>query len=108
MSQRNRIKVACLAFFLAALFVELLSVDPVRTVRAFAEGPNPGHSGAPGELTCAVAGCHGGEPNTGPGHFEITGPSSYEAGKTYPITITHSTSDTSRRRWGFQLTALDS
>jgi Reeler domain len=108
MSQRNRIKVTCLALFSAALFVELLSANhTVRTVRAFAEGPNPGHSGAPGELTCAVSGCHGGEPNTGPGRFEITAPSSYEPGTTYQITVTHSTADNSRRRWGFQLTALD-
>lgn len=107
MSRKNIIKVTCLAFFLAALVVELLSNNTVRTVGAFAEGPNPGHSGAPGELTCAVSGCHGGEPNTGPGQFQITAPSSYEPGKTYQITVTHSTSDTSRRRWGFQLTALD-
>jgi len=107
MSRKNKIKVTCLAFFLAALVVELLSNNTVRTVDAFAEGPNPGHSGAPGELTCAVSGCHGGEPNTGPGQFQITAPSSYEPGKTYQITVTHSTSDTSRRRWGFQLTALD-
>jgi Reeler domain-containing protein len=107
MSRKNIIKVTCLAFFLAALVVELLSNNTVRTVGAFAEGPNPGHTGAPGELTCAVSGCHGGEPNTGPGQFQITAPSSYEPGKTYQITVTHSTSDTSRRRWGFQLTALD-
>ena len=107
MSRKNRIKVTCLALFLAALVVELLSNNTVRTVGAFAEGPNPGHSGAPGELTCAVSGCHGGEPNTGPGQFQITAPSSYEPGKTYQITVTHSTTDTSRRRWGFQLTALD-
>lgn len=107
MSRKNKIKVTCLALFLSALVVELLSNNTVRTVGAFAEGPNPGHSGAPGELTCAVSGCHGGEPNTGPGQFQITAPSSYEPGKTYQITVTHSTSDTSRRRWGFQLTALD-
>src|SRR5215813_13350360 len=108
MSRKDRIKVTCLAFFLAALVVELLSANrTVSSVRAFAEGPNPGHTGAPGELTCAIVGCHGGEPNTGPGRFEITAPSSYELGKTYQMTVTHSTTDTSRRRWGFQLTALD-
>jgi len=107
MSQKTRIKVTCLALFLAALALELFSNNTIKSVGAFAEGPNPGHSGAPGDLTCAVAGCHGGEPNTGPGQFQITAPSSYEPGKTYPITVTHSTTDTSRRRWGFQLTALD-
>src|SRR5262249_52028321 len=107
MSRKNIIKVTCLAFFLAALVVELLSNNTVRTVGAFAEGPNPGHSGAPGELTCAVSGCHGGSPNTGPGQFQITAPASYEPGKTYAIMVTHTTTDTSRMRWGFQLTALD-
>jgi len=108
MSAKNRIKATCLILFLAALVIELMVANhSVRTVLAFAEGPNPGHSGAPGDLTCAVAGCHGGEPNTGPGQFEIVAPTSYEPGKTYEITVRHTTSDTSRRRWGFQLTALD-
>src|SRR5262245_26757361 len=108
MSKTNKIKATCLALFLAALVFELLSANhTVSSVRAFAEGPNPGHSGAPGELTCAVSGCHGGEPNTGPGQLAITAPSSYEPGMTYQISVTHSTSDTTRRRWGFQLTALD-
>src|SRR4030095_11384809 len=108
MSGKNRIKATCLIRFLAALVFELMVANQsVRTVLAFAEGPNPGHSGAPGDLTCAVAGCHGGEPNIGPGQFEIVAPVSYEPGNTYQITVRHTTSDTSRRRWGFQLAALD-
>jgi hypothetical protein len=108
MSRKNRIKAICLIFFLTALVAELLSANrTVRTVRAFAEGPNPGHTGAPGEMTCAVSGCHGGVPNSGPGQLEIVAPAFYEPGKTYEVTIRHLTSDSSRRRWGFQLTALD-
>ena len=108
MPKKDRVKVACMTFFVVALLSALLTGNrTVRTARAFAEGPNPGHTGAPFELTCAVAGCHGGEPNTGPGQFQITAPPSYEPGQTYEITVKHMTTDTTRRRWGFQLTALD-
>jgi hypothetical protein len=108
MPRKDGVKVASMIFFMVALLSALLTGSrTVRTARAFAEGPNPGHTGAPFELTCAVAGCHGGEPNTGPGQFQITAPPSYEPGKTYELTVTHMTADTTRRRWGFQLTALD-
>ena len=108
MPRKDRVKVASMIFFLVALLSALLTGSrTVKTARAFAEGPNPGHTGAPFELTCAVAGCHGGEPNTGPGQLQITAPASYEPGNTYQITVNHMTNDTSRRRWGFQLTALD-
>lgn len=108
MSRKNRIKVAFLTFFLVALAAELLTANnTVGTVKAFAEGPNAGVTGAPGELTCAVSGCHGGVPNTGPGQLEIIAPTFYAPGQTYEMTVRHLTSDPSRRRWGFQLTALD-
>ncbi len=108
MPRKDRVKVACIAFFLVTLLSAVLTGNrTVSTARAFAEGPNPGHTGAPFELTCAVVGCHGGEPNTGPGQLQITAPASYEPGNTYQITVKHMTTDTTRRRWGFQLTALD-
>jgi hypothetical protein len=78
-----------------------------RRAQAYAEGPPPGHTGAPREVTCATSGCHDTRPaNTGPGQFTITAPSSYQLGQTYQITVTHRTSEASRLRWGFQLTAL--
>lgn len=108
MPKKNQIKVTCLTFFLAAVAVVLSTGGrAVRTAEAFAEGPDGGLTGAPGELTCAVAGCHGGEPNTGPGQFLIIGPTMYEPGNRYQISVKHMTTDTSRKRWGFQLTALD-
>jgi hypothetical protein len=108
MSRKNQAKLTCLILFLAALFAALLTGNQtIRTTLAFAEGPNAGVTGAPGETTCAVSGCHGGDPNTGPGHFQISAPDTYEPGKSYLITVTHTTTDTTRRRWGFQLTALD-
>jgi len=108
MSQKNRIKLACLVLFLLAMTIALLTSNPaIRTAHAFAEGPNAGVTGAPGETTCAVSDCHGGQPNTGIGKLLISTPSVYEPGKTYEITVKHMTTDNSRRRWGFQLTALD-
>src|SRR5262245_9910562 len=104
----KRTKVTCLILFFAVfLWVLLSGQQTIRTAKAFSSGPDAGYTGAPGELTCAISGCHGGEPNTGPGQLLIMAPSSYEPGQTYHITVKHMTTDTSRRRWGFQLTALD-
>src|SRR5438046_379192 len=90
MPGKKRIKVACLIFFLIALLITLLTGNRiVRTAHAFPEGPNAGVSGAPGELTCAVSGCHEGTPNTGIGQLLILVPSMYESTKTYEITVKH-------------------
>src|SRR4030095_7896943 len=108
MPRQDRLKIACMIFFLVALLGALVTDNStIRTVRAFPEGPNPGHTGAPGELTCAVSGCHTGSLNEGPGELSIIAPDMYEPGMTYEITVKHTTPDTSRRRWGFQLTVLD-
>jgi hypothetical protein len=108
MPRKDRIKVASITLFLVALLSALLTGDrTVRTAQAFSAGPNAGVTGAPFELTCAVAGCHGGAPNTGPGQLLVIAPPVYEPAKTYEITVKHMTTDTTRRRWGFQLTALD-
>ncbi len=39
--------------------------------------------------------------------MSITAPQNYVPGQIYPITVTHTNVDTSRLRWGFQLTVLD-
>ena len=78
----------------------------VPEARSYAEGPPPGHTGAPGdppEQTCNV--CHA--PNTGPGVMTIIAPANYVPGQTYQIQIEHSTTDMTRLRWGFEMTALD-
>ena len=77
-----------------------------RTPAAFANiaGPPAGNSGAPGETTCNN--CHIQE--IGSGFFTILAPSTYAPGTTYQITVRHTTNDNTRRRWGFQLTALTS
>jgi hypothetical protein len=82
----------------------LINSDRLTSVRAFSTGPPAGVTGAPGELTCTS--CHTGPANTG--QFTIEAPASYTPGQTASITVRHTTSDTSRRIWGFQLTALTS
>lgn len=108
MQPKDQIKVACLSLFFVAIIIALLTGHTTVTkVRAFAEGPNAGNTGAPGDLTCAVAGCHASIVNGGPGQFTILAPDTYEPGKTYEIVVKHTTTETNRRRWGFQLTVLD-
>lgn len=70
----------------------------------YASGPPAGHTGAPGESTCIQ--CHSGTLNSGPGSVTITGvPASYEPNQEFTITVHVQHPD--RRRWGFQITALD-
>jgi hypothetical protein len=107
MRKKDTIKLLCSLVFVT-LAVFLLTGKAVKPVHAFSSGPPGGNTGAPNELTCATTGCHGGTPNTGGGQFTITGlPARYDPGMTYEVTISHSTADTSRRRWGFQVTVLN-
>ena len=98
------IKIVCLVIFLGAVVVVLNGTTVMTTAHAFSIGPPAASTGAPGELTCAS--CHSGPPNNG--QFTIEAPASYAPGQTVEITVRHTSSDTSRKRWGFQLTALTS
>jgi uncharacterized repeat protein (TIGR01451 family) len=92
---------------LAAVFGFLLSNNSgTRPVHAFAAGPPAGYTGAPGEVAEACAECHV-PPDAGTGHISISAPQTYIPGQTYSITVTHANPDLTRRRWGFELTALD-
>jgi hypothetical protein len=107
MLKRDRAKIIAAGLFLAAMGAALFTDSPaIETAHGFSSGPPAGRTGAPGELTCATADCHQGSLNGGPGQFAIIAPSVYEPGETYQITVRHTTTDSSRRRWGFQLTAL--
>src|SRR5262249_52143851 len=102
---KKRVKVVSIGVFIICVGISL--VVAARRAEAYAEEPPPGHTGAPGETTCAPSGCHDTQPpNSGPGQFTIPAPGSYQTGQTYQITVTHQTSEASRMRWGFQLTAL--
>ncbi len=111
MSQRPRrvswnivhVKLVILSLFsVSFIAILLINNSDIWTARAYVSGPPPGYTGAPSEQTCSR--CHSGPPPTG--QFTIVVPQSYEPGQTYQITVQHATSDTSRRRWGFQLTGL--
>src|SRR5262249_41864536 len=82
----------------------VLSIIPIM-IYAYSAGPDPGKSGAPGESTCAEAGCHAGAGlNRGQGSVTIdAGGTSYSPGVKQRIRVT--VSDPAQRRWGFQLTA---
>jgi len=89
----------------AAFLVTETALNP--TVGAFSAGPPPGYTRAPGEEPEACAECHVSSGNTGTGQISITAPPTYVPGQTYQITVTHTNSDPTRLRWGFQLTVLD-
>jgi len=101
----EKARLIILPSILAAFFGYLLSVNSTnQRVHAFSTGPPAGYTGAPGEFTCAE--CHV-PPDAGTGRISISAPASYVPGQTYPVSVTHLNSDLTRRRWGFQLTALD-
>ena len=98
-------KTAALAlFFLFCVFVFVSSRMTVPVADALSGGAPTGHTGAPGETTCTA--CH--DQNAGPGQFSIVAPGTYAPGQTYVIQVQHATTDTSRRRWGFELIPVTS
>src|SRR4051794_30452625 len=98
-----KLKVGCvIGFFIFALLLFLSSSETVPVAGAYSSGPPPGYTNAPGEMLCSE--CH--QQHTGPGQFTITAPELYTPGQTYQITVRHMTSDRTRMRWGFQVTAL--
>ncbi|HCX32071.1 MAG TPA: hypothetical protein DHU55_20230 [Blastocatellia bacterium] len=92
---------------LAGIFGFLLTTNnSFHPAHAFSSGPPAGYTAAPGEVPEACAECHV-PPDAGTGHISITAPQTYVPGQTYQITVTHSNTDPTRLRWGFELTALD-
>jgi FG-GAP-like repeat len=103
LSRTKKLKVLCLSVFVClAIFGFLNSKLSVRTSLAFSSGPPLGSTGAPGETTCTN--CH--IANAGSGQFTIVAPANYTPGQTYQITVRHQTNDTTRKRWGYQITGL--
>ncbi|MDQ3134858.1 MAG: Reeler domain-containing protein, partial [Acidobacteriota bacterium] len=90
-----------IAFLCAGALVMLLNN---RVAAARSSGPDPGFTGAPGEFDCRECHLPDGAP---PGTITVAAPQTYVPGQTYQITFNESNAHPSRRRWGFQLTALD-
>jgi aldose sugar dehydrogenase len=97
------IVVALFAAFVAALLLTDNAANP--HARAFSAGPPAGYTHASGELDCSE--CHA-TPTGSPGTLTLSVPPHYTPGQTYDITVTHASSDQTRVRWGFEMTALDS
>lgn len=101
---KKTLKCGCLIFIPSLVLFVFLSQNPiVKIAGAYATGPPAGVSGAPGESSCLE--CHLEDQNYG-GSLAINAPSTYVPGQTYVITVTHVSGSPSRKRWGFQLTAL--
>src|SRR5215468_9421896 len=79
-------------------------------ILAHALGPDPRHTGAPGDMTCAISDCHLGTPVNGGGGNVILSTSSgttYSPGQQQTITVT--ITDPKAKVYGFQMSArLDS
>jgi glucose/arabinose dehydrogenase len=103
MRQLRTLKLAAVALFVAVGVVAFLPNE--RNARANSFGPIPGRTGAPGEDTCRE--CHLPEDGIPPGTITISAPQTYVPGQTYQITVNVTNADPARRRWGFQLTAID-
>ncbi|MGH9822216.1 MAG: choice-of-anchor V domain-containing protein [Blastocatellia bacterium] len=107
MSKTDKVKVCLLALAIIGITFILTGSRAINRSFAFAEGPVAARTGGPGELTCDTSGCHNSFAlNSGSGQFTIEAPATYQPGQSYQITVHEVTSDTTRRRWGFQLTAL--
>ncbi|MDQ2944964.1 MAG: hypothetical protein M3Y27_03325 [Acidobacteriota bacterium] len=75
---------------------------------AFKAGPDPRHTGAPGDdpLACTSSGCHTGVPlNAGGGKVEVQFPNglTYTPGQQQMLTV--KVTDTAEKFYGFQMTA---
>ncbi|HUQ34248.1 MAG TPA: PQQ-dependent sugar dehydrogenase, partial [Pyrinomonadaceae bacterium] len=106
MQKKDKLKLLVLALAFLGLGAYLITDNFAnRAVYAYSSGPPAGFTHAPGEFDCSE--CHLPQPDAGTGHIQINAPASYVPGQTYQITVTHTNSDPTRLRWGFQLTALD-
>src|SRR5205823_8026782 len=73
---------------------------------SYATGPDPRYTGAPGDSTCASAGCHTGTAlNGGGGSVQLTSSAgtNYTPGQQQTLTIT--VTDSKARVYGFQASA---
>jgi hypothetical protein len=85
-------------------FIYLIVAAIPSVAMAYSSGPPDQKTGAPGEGTCHD--CHASFPlNSGNGSLSIDGPTTFEAGHTYQISV--HLSDPGQARWGFEFTPLN-
>jgi glucose/arabinose dehydrogenase len=102
-----QLKLAVAALFLIAGAALLVTNNFTnRTVHAFSAGPPAGYTRAPGEEPDACRECHLPQ-DAGAGSIRVNVPPTYAPGQTYQLSVVHANASQTRRRWGFQLTALD-
>lgn len=94
--------VILIAFAISTFTFTLSSRSTTNEANASIGGAPVGRTGAPGESTCTS--CHASNATTG--QMAIVAPANYVPGQTYSIQVVHSTTDTSRLAWGFEMTAL--
>ena len=100
-----KIKLLVLLIFAAGTAALLLTDNAANPrARAYSTGPPAGYTHAPGELDCSD--CHT-TPAQSTGTLTLNAPQHYTPGQTYDIKVTHASTDPTRVRWGFELTALD-
>src|SRR6185295_16515537 len=91
------------------LKVVFVIVFSALVVYAKITGPDPGYTGAPGDIGNCTA-CHNDPieiPNVGPGSITVTGvPATYQPGQQYQLTVTVQQGG-NREDFGFQMTAID-
>ncbi len=79
------------------------------TIRKSSSGAPASHTGAPGEKTCATAGCHDDTtPNIGSAKLSLelgNHESTFVPGQTYPVKV--KITDPKINRFGFQILALE-
>ncbi|MEZ5307498.1 MAG: choice-of-anchor V domain-containing protein [Pyrinomonadaceae bacterium] len=99
----RKIRIACVAGAVVLMALAIAMMDNPRfSAKASIDGPPSRRTGAPGEQNCTA--CHA--QSTGSGEFSIIAPSTYTPGQTYSIQVKHLTTDTTRKRWGFELTSV--
>ena len=104
--KRYLLKFSIITFFLALAFCFGLTG---RRARANEAGPPAQRTGAPGEQTCAISGCHTSfAVNSGSGVLTLTGlpANGYSATTDYNLTVT--LNQASRQRYGFEIVVIDS
>ena len=100
-----KIKLLVVLIFAAGTAALLLTDNAANPrARAYSTGPPAGYTHAPGELDCSD--CHT-TPAQSAGTLTLSAPQHYTPGQTYDVKVTHASTDPTRVRWGFELTALD-